>query len=91
MTVGQVQAMVVAEAAIMGAIAGLLAIVTGLLVAAALVNGGVSPDLAAGLRLPWPLLVAVVLLGTGVAALAGLYPARVAASLPIVGNLKHFE
>ena len=29
--------------------------------------------------------------GTGVAALAGLYPARVAASLPIVANLKHFE
>jgi len=91
MTVGQVQAMVVAEAAIMGAIAGALAIVTGLLVAVALVSGGASPELAAGVRLPWPLLVAVVLVGTGVAALAGLYPARVAASLPIVGNLKHFE
>jgi ABC-type antimicrobial peptide transport system permease subunit len=51
----------------------------------------VSTELAAGLRLPWALLLAVVLVGTGVAALAGLYPARVAASLPIVGNLKHFE
>ncbi len=91
MTVGQVQAMVVAEAAIMGAIAGVLAIVTGLLVAFALVNGGASAELVAGMRLPWPLLVAVVLVGTGVAALAGLYPARVAASLPIVRNLKHFE
>ncbi len=91
MTVGQVQAMVVAEAAIMGAIAGVLAIVTGLLVAFALVSGGSSADLAGGLRLPWALLVAVVLVGTGVAALAGLYPARVAASLPIVRNLKQFE
>lgn len=91
MTVGQVQAMVVAEAAMMGAIAGVLAIVTGLLVAFMLVNGGASAELAAGLRLPWSLLVAVLLMGTGVAALAGLYPARVAASLPIVRNLKHFE
>ncbi|MEO5987150.1 MAG: FtsX-like permease family protein [Candidatus Limnocylindria bacterium] len=91
MTVGQVQAMVVAEAAIMGAIAGVLAIVTGLLVAFALVSGGSSADLAGGLRLPWALLVAVVLVGTGVAALAGLYPARVAASLPIVRHLKQFE
>lgn len=91
MTVGQVQAMVVAEAAIMGAIAGVLALGIGLLVAVTLVGGGISPELDAGIRLPWPLLIAVVLLGTGVAALAGIYPARVAASLPIVGNLKHFE
>ena len=90
MTVGQVQAMVVAEAAIMGAIAGVLALVTGLLVAFALV-GGASAELDAAVRLPWPLLIAVVLVGTGVAALAGLYPARVAASLPIVQSLKHFE
>lgn len=91
MTVGQVQAMVVAEAAIMGAIAGILAVVVGLLVASALVGGGASADLTAGLQVPWPLLVAIVLLGTGVAALAGLYPARLAASLPIVRNLTHFE
>ncbi|HEX7196092.1 MAG TPA: ABC transporter permease [Candidatus Limnocylindria bacterium] len=91
MTVGQVQAMVVAEAAIMGAIAGVLAIVTGLIVAFALVNGGASADLGGGLRMPWGLLIAVVLVGTGVAALAGLYPARVAASLPIVRHLKQFE
>ena len=91
MTVGQVQAMVVAEAAMMGTIAGILAIVTGLTVALALVSGGASAELAAGLHLPWPLLVAVVLLGTGIAALAGLYPARVAASLQVVPSLKHFE
>jgi putative ABC transport system permease protein len=91
MTVGQVQAMVVTEAAIMGAIGGVLAIVTGLAVAFALVSGGATGDLGAGLRLPWPLLVAVVLVGTGVAALAGLYPARVAATLPIVRPLKLFE
>ena len=91
MTVGQVQAMVVTEAAIMGAIAGVLALVAGLVVAFALVGGGASADLDAGVQLPWPLLIAVVLVGTGVAALAGLYPARVAASMPIVASLKHFE
>ena len=91
MTVGQVQAMVVTEAAIMGAIAGVLALVAGLVVAFALVVGGASAELDAGVQLPWPLLIAVVLVGTGVAALAGLYPARVAASMPIVANLKHFE
>ena len=91
MTVGQVQAMVVTEAAIMGAIAGLLAIVTGLLVATALVGAAGADELVAGVRLPWALLLAVVLTGTGVAALAGLYPARVAAALPIVRHLKQFE
>lgn len=45
----------------------------------------------AGVHLPWGLLLAVVLTGTGIAALAGLYPALVAASLPIVASLKHFE
>ena len=72
-------------------IAGLLAIVTGLIVAGVLVGSDASAELAAGLRLPWALLIAVVLVGTGVAALAGLYPARVAASLPIVRHLKQFE
>ena len=91
MTVGQVQAMVVAEAAIMGAIAGVLAIATGIAVALTVVASGASDELAAGLRLPWPLLIAVLLVGIGVAALAGLYPARVAASLPIVRSLKQFE
>jgi putative ABC transport system permease protein len=91
MTVGQVQAMVVAEAAMMGAMAGVLALAVGVGVAYALVNGGASADLGAGIRVPWGLLVTVVLIGTGVSALAGLYPARVAASLPIVGSLKHFE
>jgi putative ABC transport system permease protein len=90
MTVGQVQAMVVSEAAIMGAIAGVLAIATGLLVAVALLSAGQTGG-GASLQLPWALLIAVVLAGAGIAALAGLYPARVAASLPIVGNLKHFE
>jgi putative ABC transport system permease protein len=91
MTVGQVQAMVVTEAAMMGSIAGILALAVGLVVAFALVSGGASADLTAGMHLPWPLLVAVVLVGTGVAALAGIYPARVAATMPIVDNLKHFE
>jgi putative ABC transport system permease protein len=91
MTVGQVQAMVVTEAAIMGAVGGLLATVAGLAVAWVLVAAGAPADFGAGLAFPWPLLVAVVLLGTGVAALAGLYPARVAASLPIVRHIQQFE
>jgi len=91
MTVGQVQAMVVAEAAIMGTVAGVLAVATGLIVAITLVGSGASAELAAGVHLPWALLIAVVLVGTGVASLAGLYPARVAASMPIVNSLKHFE
>jgi ABC-type lipoprotein release transport system permease subunit len=50
-----------------------------------------SSELSAGVRLPWGLLVAILLVGTGVAALAGLYPARVAGRLPIVRHLKQFE
>ena len=90
MTVGQVQAMVVAEAAIMGAIGGVLGVGIGLIVAWALVSAG-GADFGAGLVLPWTLLVAIVLLGTGVAAAAGIYPARLAAAQPIVPHLKHFE
>ncbi len=63
MTVGQVQAMVVAEAAIMGAIGGVLAVVVGLLVAWSMVVAGAPQDFAAGLAIPWPLLVSIVLLG----------------------------
>ncbi|MDQ3149777.1 MAG: hypothetical protein M3Q38_07645, partial [Chloroflexota bacterium] len=70
---------------------GVLAIITGLAVAYALVNGGASADLGGGFRVPWGLLVAVILVGTGIAALAGLYPARVAAAMPIVRHLKQFE
>ena len=91
MTVSQVQAMVVAEAAIMGAIGGVLAVISGVAVAHALIGGGASGDLAVEVRLPWALLTAVLLIGTGVAALAGLYPARMAASMPIVRHLKLFE
>jgi putative ABC transport system permease protein len=91
MTVGQVQAMVVTEAAIMGAVGGLAAIGIGLLVAWATVAIGAPRDFAAGLTVPWPLLAITLLLGIGVAALAGIYPARLAARAPITGNLKHFE
>jgi putative ABC transport system permease protein len=91
MTVGQVQAMVVSEAAIMGAVGGLAAVATGLLIAWATVTFGAPGDFAAGLAVPWPLLVAVVLLGIGVSSAAGIYPARVAARTSITGSLKHFE
>jgi putative ABC transport system permease protein len=90
MTVGQVQAMVVAEAAIMGTIGGLAATGTGVLVAWAFVGLGAGSDFS-GLAVPWVLLGIVVLLGIGVAAVAALYPARLAARLPIVGSLRHFE
>ncbi|HET8571042.1 MAG TPA: FtsX-like permease family protein [Candidatus Limnocylindria bacterium] len=91
MTVGQVQAMVVAEAAIMGAIGGLLAAGIGLGVAWIMVVAGAPQEFAAGLSIAWPVLVSVVLLGTAVAALAGLYPARLAARQPLVRSFKHFE
>ena len=90
MTVGQVQAMVVAEAAIMGAVGGLAAIVTGLAVGWAMLGAAAGGD-AGGFAVPWALLAIVILVGTGVAALAGLYPARLAGRLPIVRSLKHFE
>jgi putative ABC transport system permease protein len=91
MTTGQVQAMVVAEASIMGAIGGIAAVVTGVLMSWAVVGGTASRDFGAGLAIPWPLLISVVLLGTGVAALAGLYPARLAARIPIVRTIAHHE
>jgi putative ABC transport system permease protein len=91
MTTGQVQAMVVAEASIMGAIGGIAAVITGVLMSAAVVGGTASRDFGAGVSIPWPLLISVVLLGTGVAALAGLYPARIAARIPIVRTIAHHE
>ena len=91
MTTGQVQAMVVAEASIMGAIGGLAAVVTGVLMSWAVVGGTAARDFDAGLAIPWPLLISVFLLGTGVAALAGLYPARLAARIPIVRTIAHHE
>lgn len=91
MTVGQVQAMVVAEAAIIGAVGGLAAVGIGLLVAWTTVTLAGPREFAAGLALPWGVLAAVVLLGIGVASVAGIYPARAAARTSITENLRHFE
>lgn len=91
MTVGQVQAMVVAEAAIIGAVGGLVAVGIGLLVAWTAVSLGSPGDFAAGLSLPWWMMAAVVLLGIGIASAAGLYPARSAARSSVTAALKHFE
>jgi putative ABC transport system permease protein len=91
MTVGQVQAMVVAEAGIIGAVGGLAAVGIGALVAWITVNVAAPGDFAAGMVIPWALLAAVVLLGIGVASVAGLYPARAAAATSITESLKHFE
>jgi len=90
MTAGQVQAMIVAEAAIMGVIGSLAAVVVGVAVAWVLVSVGAASDFGL-LVVPWVLLIITVLLGIGIASLAGIYPARVAARLPIVPSLKHFE
>jgi putative ABC transport system permease protein len=90
MTVGQVEGMVVTEAAIMGVVGGLLAVAAGVGVTWLLVT--LAPrDFAAGLVIPWPLVGAVVLLGLGVASMAGLYPARLAGKRPVLVSLKHFE
>jgi len=90
MTVRQVQSMVVTEASIMGVVGGLAACGTGLLVAWALIAIGSVSDFGT-MSVPWTLLVITVLLGTGIAAVAGIYPARLAARLPIVSSLRHFE
>jgi len=90
MTVGQVEGMVVTEAAIMGTVGGIVAAAAGVAVTGLLVT--LAPrDFAAGLVIPWPLVIAVVLLGLGVACLAGLYPARLAGNRPVLASLKHFE
>ncbi|HEY7526414.1 MAG TPA: FtsX-like permease family protein [Candidatus Limnocylindria bacterium] len=91
MTIGQVQAMVVAEAGIIGAVGGVAAVGIGALVAWVTVTVAAPGDFAAGLAIPWALLAAVVLLGIGVASLAGIYPARAAAATSITESLKHFE
>ena len=91
MTVGQVQAMVVAEASIIGAVGGLAAVGIGSLVAWVTVTFAAPSDFAGGLAIPWGLLLAVVLLGVGVASAAGIFPARAAASMPITEQLRHFE
>jgi ABC-type antimicrobial peptide transport system permease subunit len=75
----------------MGAVGGVVAVVIGLAMAWALVGAGAGGEVGARLQLPWPLLATVVLIGTGVAALAGIYPARVAARLPIVRSIAQFE
>jgi putative ABC transport system permease protein len=90
MTVSQVEGMVVTEAAIMGVVGGLLAVVAGVAITGILVT--LAPrDFAAGLVIPWPLIGAVILLGLGVASGAGLYPARLAGNRPVLASLKHFE
>jgi len=91
MTIGQVQAMVVAEAGIIGAVGGVAAVGIGALVAWVTVSIAAPGDFAAGMAVPWALLAAVVLVGVGVASLAGIYPARAAAATSITDSLKHFE
>lgn len=91
MTGGQVQAMVLAEASIIGTVGGLAAVGIGTLVAWVTVTVAAPSDFTGGLAIPWGLLLAVVLLGIGVAAAAGILPARAAAATPITDQLRHFE
>jgi putative ABC transport system permease protein len=91
MTVGQVQAMVVAEASIIGAVGGLAAVAIGALVAWVTIGLAAPGDFAGGMSVPWAVMAAVVLLGVGVASVAGIYPARAAAGTSITESLKHFE
>jgi putative ABC transport system permease protein len=91
MTIGQVQAMVVAEAGIIGAVGGVCAVGIGALVAWVTVSIAAPGDFAAGMAVPWALLAAVVLVGVGVASVAGIYPARAAAATSLTESLKHFE
>jgi putative ABC transport system permease protein len=91
MTGGQVQAMVVAEASIIGAVGGLAAAGIGALVAFVTIRVAAPGDFAGGFAIPWGLLLAVILLGIGVASAAGILPARAAAATPITEQLRHFE
>ena len=91
MTIRQVQAMVVTEAGIIGAVGGVAAVGIGALVAWVTVSIAAPGDFAAGIALPWALLASVVLVGIGVASLAGIVPARAAAATSITESLKHFE
>ena len=89
MTVGQVQAMVVTEAGII-VVGGLAAVAIGGVVAWITITVAAPGDFAGGIAVPWALLAAVVLLGIGVASVAGIYPARTARA-SITDSLKHFE
>lgn len=91
MTAGQVQAMVLAEASIIGTVGGLAAAGIGILVAWVTISVAAPGDFTGGLSMPWGLLLAVVLLGIGVASAAGILPARAAAATPITDQLRHFE
>ncbi|MDQ3880102.1 MAG: FtsX-like permease family protein, partial [Chloroflexota bacterium] len=89
MTAGQVRAMVVVEAAIMGAASGVLAGLVGLAIAWFVVGIGANRGFAAGVAVPIPLIVVVALLGTLVSAVGGIYPARLASRLPIVRAVQY--
>jgi putative ABC transport system permease protein len=83
MTAGQVQAMVVVEATILGVVAAVVAATAGVAVAWALAVMGGDGLLAGGPGLPIWHVASVLILGTLVAAAAAIYPARLAARLPI--------
>jgi ABC-type antimicrobial peptide transport system permease subunit len=56
----------------------------------AVIGGGLGGE-GVLLSISWPMLITAVLLGTGAAALAGIYPARLAAHQPILTSIMHFE
>ena len=89
MTQRQVRSMVVVEAAIMGAVGGVIAAVIGLLLAAVVLRLGGGRDFAADLALPVPIVVGVIALGVLTAALGAVYPARLASRLSIVRSVQH--
>ena len=89
MTVGQVRSMIVVEAAIMGAVGGVLAGFAGLAMAWMVVGTGSGGDYGGGMAIPVPLLLGVILLGTLAAAIGGIYPARLASRIPIVRAVQY--
>ena len=89
MTGRQVQAMVVVEAAIMGAVGGVIAATVGLGVAWLGLAVGAGRNFGSSVSVPLPLMLGVLVLGILVAALGGIYPARLASRLSVIRSVQH--
>jgi putative ABC transport system permease protein len=87
MTRAQVRRTVVVEAGILGTVASVLGIVTGLVAGAILV--GLAGGGRVVLEVPWASIGIAAVLGIGVSMLAAWYPARLASRLAIVAAVQH--
>jgi putative ABC transport system permease protein len=89
MTAEQILAMVLMEAATMGAMGGLLGTLAGLVLSTVIVEFSRSADFDPQYVIPLALLVAAFLLPMAVSVTASVYPAKSAASLSVVESLRY--